>query len=75
MTTERRYVGIDVAKATLDVCTSDGEAWQVPNADRDMDALRVAMQQIADARTGACGDVHAFDNDVWGGVASHPVDR
>lgn len=39
MVTEPVYVGIDVAKATLDVCTSDGEAWQVPNADRDVDAL------------------------------------
>lgn len=39
MTTERSYVGIDVAKATLDVCTSDGEAWQVANADREMQGL------------------------------------
>ena len=47
MTTERRYVGIDVAKATLDVCTSDGEAWQVPNADRDMDALCTRLSESA----------------------------
>jgi transposase len=46
MTTERRYVGIDVAKATLDVCTSDGEAWQVPNADRDMDALCTRLSKL-----------------------------
>lgn len=46
MTTERRYVGIDVAKATLDVCTSDGEAWQVPNADGDMDALCTRLRAL-----------------------------
>ena len=46
MTSERRYVGIDVAKATLDVCTSDGEAWQVPNADRDMDALCTRLRGL-----------------------------
>ena len=46
MTTERLYVGIDVAKATLDVCTSDAEAWQVPNADRDMDALCTRLRGL-----------------------------
>jgi transposase len=46
MTAERRYVGIDVAKATLDVCTSDGEAWQVANADRDMDALCTRLSAV-----------------------------
>ena len=34
------YVGIDVSKATLDICTSDGEAWQAPNDDRAMGDLR-----------------------------------
>jgi transposase len=39
MDTESIYVGIDVAKAKLDVCLSDGETWEVPNADCDMNAL------------------------------------
>jgi transposase len=40
MTSEATYVGIDVAKATLDVSVSgDPGVWQVPNADQDMDAL------------------------------------
>jgi transposase len=46
MTTGRLYVGIDVAKATLDVCTSHGEVWQVPNADRDMDALCTRLSEL-----------------------------
>ena len=32
-------VGMDVSKATLDICTSDGEAWQAPNDDRAMKEL------------------------------------
>ncbi len=39
MTTEPVYVGMDVAKATLDICVSDGEAWQTPNDDRAMKEL------------------------------------
>ena len=46
MVTGAVYVGIDVAKATLDVCTSDGEAWQVANADRDMDALCRRLSKV-----------------------------
>jgi transposase len=33
------YVGMDVSKATLDVCVSDGETWQAPNDDSAMEAL------------------------------------
>jgi len=33
------YIGMDVSKATLDVCVADGEAWQTPNADGAMEAL------------------------------------
>lgn len=39
MTTEPIYVGIDVAKATLDVCTTAGETWQVANDDRAVQKL------------------------------------
>lgn len=39
MNTESVYVGMDVSKATIDICVSDGEAWQVPNDDEAMDAL------------------------------------
>jgi transposase len=39
MAAEPIYVGMDVAKATIDVCVSDGEAWQVANDDQSMDAL------------------------------------
>ena len=46
MTSGAVYVGIDVSKATLDVCTSDGEAWQVPNADRDMHALCTRLSKV-----------------------------
>lgn len=40
MTTEPVFVGMDVSKATIDVCVSDGEEWQVANDDRSMDELR-----------------------------------
>ena len=33
------YVGIDVSKATLDIGTTAGETWQVPNEDGAMAAL------------------------------------
>ena len=39
MTTEPIYVGIDVAKATLDVCTTAGDTWQVANDDRAVQGL------------------------------------
>lgn len=39
MNTEPVYVGLDVSKATIDICVSDGEAWQVANDDRSMDGL------------------------------------
>ena len=39
MTSEPVYVGMDVSKATLDICVSDGEAWQTPNDDRAMKEL------------------------------------
>lgn len=39
MTTEAVYVGMDVSKATIDVCVSDGELWQVPNDDQSMEEL------------------------------------
>jgi transposase len=47
MTSEAIYVGIDVAKATLDVSVSgDPGVWQVPNADRDMDALCTRLSAL-----------------------------
>lgn len=39
MTTEPVYVGMDISKASIDICVSDGEAWQIPNDDRSMDEL------------------------------------
>lgn len=33
------YIGLDVSKATLDICVSDGEAWQSSNEDSAMEAL------------------------------------
>lgn len=49
MNTEPVYVGMDVSKATIDICVSDGEAWQVANDDRSMDGLcaRIASLQPA----------------------------
>jgi transposase len=43
------YVGMDVSKATIDICVSDGEVWQVANEDRSMDELcaRIAMLRPA----------------------------
>ena len=33
------YIGMDVSKATLDICVSDGEAWQAANDDSAMETL------------------------------------
>jgi transposase len=49
MTSEPVYVGIDVAKATLDVCTTDGDAWQVPNDDRAVQGLCVRLAAVQPA--------------------------
>ena len=49
MTTAPRYVGIDVSKATLDICVSDGEAWQMPNDDHAMEELRTRIAAIRPA--------------------------
>lgn len=47
MTSEAIYVGIDVAKATLDVSVSgDPDVWQVLNADPDMDALCTRLSAL-----------------------------
>ena len=49
MNTEPVYVGMDVSKATIDVCVSNGETWQSANDDRAMDELRArigALQPI-----------------------------
>jgi transposase len=45
MDTPPVYVGMDVSKATLDVCVSDGETWQAENDDSAMEAL---CSRIAD---------------------------
>jgi len=44
--TERCYVGIDVSKATLDVCTSHGEAWEAANDDPAMTALQERLSAL-----------------------------
>jgi transposase len=49
MPTGAVYVGIDVAKATLDVCTSDGEVWQVANEDRALVPLRDRLTTLQPA--------------------------
>lgn len=49
MATEPIYVGVDVAKATLDVCTSVGEAWQVANDDRAMQELSARLTGLGPA--------------------------
>jgi transposase len=45
MMTEPVFVGMDVSKATIDICVSDGEVWQVANDDGAMDELcsRIAL--------------------------------
>lgn len=40
------YVGMDVSKATLDICTSDGEAWQAPNHDSAMETLCIRIADL-----------------------------
>lgn len=43
------YVGMDVSKATLDICVSDGQTWQVPNNDQSMDELRARVAALQPA--------------------------
>lgn len=47
MATADVYIGLDVSKASLDACVAGGEAWQVENADRAVEALcaRIAPLQ------------------------------
>jgi transposase len=49
MTIEPVYVGMDVSKATIDVCVSDGDTWQVANDDRSMDELRARIGSLRPA--------------------------
>ncbi len=49
METAPVYIGMDVSKATLDICTSDGETWQAPNTDRTMDQLRARIAGLQPA--------------------------
>lgn len=49
MVRESVYIGMDVSKATLDVCTSNGGIWQVPNTDRAMDELRARIAGLQPA--------------------------
>lgn len=49
MTTAPCYVGIDVSKATLDICTSKGDAWQEVNDDRMMTALQERLRMLPPA--------------------------
>ncbi|HEX9565535.1 MAG TPA: IS110 family transposase, partial [Gemmatimonadaceae bacterium] len=43
------YVGMDVSKATIDVCVSDGELWQVPNDDQSMEDLCARIRGLQPA--------------------------
>ena len=47
--TEPVYVGMDVSKATIDICVSDGEAWQVANDDHAMDELQARIAALGPA--------------------------
>jgi transposase len=47
MTDVAVYVGIDVSKATLDVGTTQGETWQVPNEDGAMRELCERLHAMA----------------------------
>lgn len=49
MTAEPLYVGMDVSKASIDICTSDGETWQAANQDRSMDELCTRIQALQPA--------------------------
>lgn len=49
MTAEPVYVGMDVSKGTIDICASDGEAWQVANDDASMDELRARIASMGPA--------------------------
>lgn len=49
MTIEPVYVGMDVSKATIDVCVSDGDTWQVANDDLSMDELRARIASLRPA--------------------------
>lgn len=55
------YIGVDVSKATLDICTSDGEAWQTPNDDGAMEELRtrvIALHPTMLRASRRCGAGH-----------------
>jgi transposase len=47
MGAEPVYVGMDVSKATIDVCVSDGEVWEVSNDDQSMNELCARMVAMA----------------------------
>lgn len=49
MTSGPLYVGMDVSKAVIDICVSDGEAWQVANSDRAMDELCARISALGPA--------------------------
>lgn len=49
MTIEPVYVGMDVSKATIDVCVLDGDTWQVANDDLSMDELRARIASLRPA--------------------------
>lgn len=49
MTIEPVYIGMDVSKASIDICVSDGDAWQVANDDRAMDELCTRIAALAPA--------------------------
>jgi len=46
VTTGPVYVGIDVSKAHLDICVSDGEVWQSPNDERGVRTLTKQLTRL-----------------------------
>ena len=49
MHSEPAFVGMDVSKAIIDVCASDGAVWQVGNDDRGVEEVCVRIAQLQPA--------------------------
>lgn len=66
------YVGMDVSKATIDVCVSDGEVWQAANDDSAMEELvnRIAAHEPTLVVLEATG---GYESRVAGALAAAQV--
>lgn len=70
--TDPTYVGMDVSKATIDVCVSDGEVWQAANDEQAMEELvdRIATLQATLVVLEATG---GYESRVAGALAAAHV--